>query len=228
MRRRWGLGSTHTCRVASAACVCCWCVPQTYLTNFGQQAVKIQQTHQPIIDLRENVMDFPNQPIITRDNVQIEVCDAVRRGGGGSAPNCAAAARRCTPCCCTSWWTRCEWPTRCGVLGPRLSHMPLTRAPPTRAPAGACEQTYDLAHAVEKLVQTTLRSIIGDMGLDDTLASREEIERLLSNKIKCARRRSCAAAALAARTDSCGCAAGMCAGTGACASWAWTCWRSRP
>lgn len=37
---------------------------------------------------------------------------------------------------------------------------------------------------MEKLVQTTLRSIIGDMGLDDTLASREEIERGLEIRIK--------------------------------------------
>mgnify|MGYP000306325173 CR=1 FL=1 len=44
-------------------------------------------------------------------------------------------------------------------------------------------QTLDLTHAVEKLVQTTLRSIIGDMGLDDTLASREEIERGLKTRI---------------------------------------------
>lgn len=45
-------------------------------------------------------------------------------------------------------------------------------------------ETFDLAHAVEKLVQTTLRSVIGDMGLDDTLASREEIERGLASRIK--------------------------------------------
>lgn len=36
---------------------------------------------------------------------------------------------------------------------------------------------------VERLVQTTLRSVIGDMGLDDTLASRAEIEKLVTNKI---------------------------------------------
>jgi len=44
-------------------------------------------------------------------------------------------------------------------------------------------QVYDLEHAMEKLVQTTLRSIIGDMGLDDTLASREEINRGILQKI---------------------------------------------
>lgn len=40
-----------------------------------------------------------------------------------------------------------------------------------------------MTHAVEKLVQTTLRSILGDMGLDDTLASREEVIRTLMQKI---------------------------------------------
>lgn len=45
-------------------------------------------------------------------------------------------------------------------------------------------ECYDLSQCVEKLVQTTLRAIIGDMGLDDTLASREEINRILSQKIR--------------------------------------------
>jgi len=44
-------------------------------------------------------------------------------------------------------------------------------------------EVYDLTHALEKLVQTTLRAIIGDMGLDDTLASREEINRSLLLKL---------------------------------------------
>merc|ERR1711998_424002 len=38
--------------------------------------------------------------------------------------------------------------------------------------------------AVEKIVQTTLRAIIGDMGMDDTLASREEINRALKTRIQ--------------------------------------------
>jgi regulator of protease activity HflC (stomatin/prohibitin superfamily) len=50
-------------------------------------------------------------------------------------------------------------------------------------PVRVAYETFDLSHATEKLVQTTLRSIIGDMGLDDTLASREEIERSLTTKI---------------------------------------------
>lgn len=44
-------------------------------------------------------------------------------------------------------------------------------------------KTFDIIEAVERLVQTSLRSVIGDMGLDDTLASREEIEKLVSNKV---------------------------------------------
>ena len=44
-------------------------------------------------------------------------------------------------------------------------------------------QTFDLIEAVERLVQTSLRSVIGDMGLDDTLASRQEIEKLVSSKV---------------------------------------------
>lgn len=50
-------------------------------------------------------------------------------------------------------------------------------------PVRAVYEVTDLPQAVEKLVQTTLRSIIGDMGLDDTLASREEINRTLQQKI---------------------------------------------
>ena len=51
-------------------------------------------------------------------------------------------------------------------------------------PVRVAYETFDLSHAVEKLVQTTLRSVIGDMGLDDTLASREEIERGMSTRIR--------------------------------------------
>ncbi|KAG9414682.1 hypothetical protein AC1031_008084 [Aphanomyces cochlioides] len=46
-----------------------------------------------------------------------------------------------------------------------------------------CYEVHDLSHAMRKLVQATLRSTIGDMGLDDTLASREEINRSIMQKI---------------------------------------------
>lgn len=97
------------------------------------QRVKVEQTRSPVIDLRESIMDFPNQPVVTRDNVKIAV-------------------------------------------HPMLLYRLVD-------PVRVAYETYDLPHAVEKLVQTTLRSIIGEMGLDDTLCSREEIERSLKAKI---------------------------------------------
>mmetsp|Transcript_5232 Transcript_5232/g.12991 ORF Transcript_5232/g.12991 Transcript_5232/m.12991 type:complete len:264 (-) Transcript_5232:206-997(-) len=50
-------------------------------------------------------------------------------------------------------------------------------------PIKVAYQTYDLPRAVGNLVRTSLRSIVGDMGLDDTLASREEINRAMHLKI---------------------------------------------
>ncbi|KAF0696918.1 Aste57867_12364 [Aphanomyces stellatus] len=50
-------------------------------------------------------------------------------------------------------------------------------------PMKVCYEVYDLSLAMRTLVRTTLRSIIGDMGLDDTLASREEINRGIQQKI---------------------------------------------
>mmetsp|Transcript_14449 Transcript_14449/g.50263 ORF Transcript_14449/g.50263 Transcript_14449/m.50263 type:complete len:340 (-) Transcript_14449:123-1142(-) len=110
-----------------------WRLSETYLQG-NWQAVKIQQYKTDRIDLRENIMDFPNQPVITRDNVEIQV-------------------------------------------HPMLVYKLID-------PVRVAYETYDLSHAVEKLVQTALRSIIGDMGLDDTLASREEIERGLRLKVQ--------------------------------------------
>jgi len=106
---------------------------ETFFTEGGRQHVKITQRKVDRIDLREAVMDFPLQSIITRDNVEIQI-------------------------------------------HPMLLYRIVD-------PVRACYEVYDIADAVEKLVQTTLRSIIGDMGLDDTLASREEINRTLSQKI---------------------------------------------
>lgn len=110
-----------------------WRTSETYYNESGRQSVKILQSKTNRIDLRESVMDFPLQSIITRDNVEIQI-------------------------------------------HPMLLYRIVD-------PIRAVYEVYDLSHAVEKLVQTTLRSIIGDMGLDDTLASREEINRLLSQKI---------------------------------------------
>ena len=39
----------------------------------GKETFVTQQRVSDVIDLRENIMDFPSQPIITRDNVEITV-----------------------------------------------------------------------------------------------------------------------------------------------------------
>lgn len=100
----------------------------------AKEKITIRQTEVTRIDLRENVMDFPSQNIITRDNVSIEVHP---------------------------------------MLVYRLTD-----------PVRVAYETFDLAHATEKLVQTTLRSLVGSMSLDDLLASREEIERGLQQQIR--------------------------------------------
>lgn len=102
--------------------------------NTTKQISEVKQITTDRIDLRTNVMDFPTQPIITRDNVEIQV-------------------------------------------HPMILYRLVD-------PMRVAYETYDLSHAVEKLVQTNLRAIIGDMGMDDTLASREEINRSLKTKIK--------------------------------------------
>jgi regulator of protease activity HflC (stomatin/prohibitin superfamily) len=119
------------------------------------QTVSVKQSALSRVDLRENIMDFCNQSIITRDNVAIDVHPMLV--------------------------FRLTDPVRVrSVAVPFFSHrlhlLPL--------PTQVAYETFDIAHAVEKLVQTTLRSVIGDMGLDDTLASREEIERGLASRIK--------------------------------------------
>lgn len=50
-------------------------------------------------------------------------------------------------------------------------------------PVRVAYEAFDLPHAIQALVQTTIRSIVGEMSLDDTLSSREEIERSL--KVSC-------------------------------------------
>ena len=102
-------------------------------TVIENDLIKIRQKHDYRLDMRQRVMDFVIQTIITRDNVEIGV-------------------------------------------HPMIFFEFIN-------PIRIAYETYDLHHAVEKLVQTTLRSIIGDMGLDDTLASREEINRGIVQKI---------------------------------------------
>lgn len=102
--------------------------------NAAAETFVVQQRISDVIDLRENIMDFPSQPIITRDNVEITV-------------------------------------------HPMLLYKLIK-------PMRVVYETFDISHAVEKIVQTTLRAIIGDMGMDDTLASREEINRALKTRIQ--------------------------------------------
>lgn len=99
-----------------------------------QETFVVKQWTSDYIDLRENIMDFPSQPIITRDNVEI-------------------------------------------IVHPMVLYKIID-------PMRVVYETYDISHAVEKIVQTTLRALIGDMGMDDTLASREEINRALKTRVE--------------------------------------------
>ncbi|GJM21646.1 MAG: paraslipin [Planctomycetota bacterium] len=77
------------------------------------------------IDMREVVLDFPQQRVITRDNVVIEIN---------------------------------------GLLFAQITD-----------PMRATYEVSNLPNAIEKLAQTTLRNIIGDIDLDRALSSRDEI-----------------------------------------------------
>jgi regulator of protease activity HflC (stomatin/prohibitin superfamily) len=77
------------------------------------------------LDLRESVMDFPEQRVITRDNVVIQIN---------------------------------------GLLFSQITD-----------PMRAAYEVNNLPMALEKLAQTTLRNVIGEMDLDKALSSREEI-----------------------------------------------------
>lgn len=77
------------------------------------------------IDIRETILDFPSQTVITRDNVSIRIN--------------------------------------------ALLYIEITN------PHDAVYRISNLPNAIEKLGQTTLRSLVGEMELDKTLSSREEI-----------------------------------------------------
>jgi regulator of protease activity HflC (stomatin/prohibitin superfamily) len=82
------------------------------------------------IDLREQVLNFPSQPVITKDNVTIDI-DA--------------------------------------VMYYRVAD-----------PQKATYSVQNLPYALETLTRTTLRNIVGEIELDQTLASRE----LINNKMR--------------------------------------------
>lgn len=86
------------------------------------------------IDLREQVLNFPSQPVITKDNVTIDI-DA--------------------------------------VLYYRVAD-----------PQKATYSVQNLPYALETLTKTTLRQIVGEMELDATLASREQINRRMREVIE--------------------------------------------
>jgi regulator of protease activity HflC (stomatin/prohibitin superfamily) len=86
------------------------------------------------IDLREQVLSFPSQPVITKDNVTIDI-DA--------------------------------------VLYYRIAD-----------PQKAAYAIQNLPFALETLTRTTLRNIVGDIELDQTLASRDVINRKMREVIE--------------------------------------------
>src|SRR4051812_24060930 len=86
------------------------------------------------IDLREQVLNFPSQPVITKDNVTIDI-DA--------------------------------------VLYYRVAE-----------PQKATYAVQNLPYALETLTRTTLRNIVGDLELDQTLASRDQINKRMREVIE--------------------------------------------
>lgn len=85
----------------------------------------VRATTTPVIDLREQVYDFPSQQVITRDNVTTEIN--------------------------------------------ALIYFQITD------PKKAVYEIDNLPNAIEKLTQTSLRNVIGELELDETLSSRDTI-----------------------------------------------------
>src|ERR1043166_9580010 len=98
----------------------------------GQKRIAARTTSR--IDLREQVLNFPSQPVITKDNVTIDI-DA--------------------------------------VLYYRIAD-----------PQKATYAVQNLPYALETLTRTTLRNIVGEMELDQTLASRDQINRRMREIIE--------------------------------------------
>ena len=98
----------------------------------GQKRISSRTTTR--IDLREQVLNFPSQPVITKDNVTIDI-DA--------------------------------------VLYYRVAD-----------PQKATYSIQNLPYALETLTRTTLRNIVGDIELDQTLASRDMINKRMRDVIE--------------------------------------------
>lgn len=91
--------------------------------GYGKSIVRLSMT--PIIDLREQVYDFPSQQVITKDNVTTEIN--------------------------------------------ALLYFQIVD------PKKAVYEIDNLPNAIEKLTQTSLRNVIGELELDETLTSRDTI-----------------------------------------------------
>ncbi|MHB8837368.1 MAG: SPFH domain-containing protein [Gemmatimonadaceae bacterium] len=105
-----------------------------YLTSDVSGAKRLVAGTTSRIDLREQVLNFPSQPVITKDNVTIDI-DA--------------------------------------VLYYRISD-----------PQKATYSVQNLPYAIETLTRTTLRNIVGEMELDQTLTSRDQINRRMREVIE--------------------------------------------
>ncbi len=105
-----------------------------YFEAAGGGAKKITAGSTARIDLREQVLNFPSQPVITKDNVTIDI-DA--------------------------------------VLYYRVAD-----------PQKATYAIQNLPYALETLTKTTLRNIVGDIELDQTLASRDMINQRMREVIE--------------------------------------------
>lgn len=103
--------------------------PKTIFTRRVETAVGgryvVRNTATTVIDLREQVYDFPSQQVITRDNVTTEIN--------------------------------------------ALLYFQITD------PKKAVYEIDNLPNAIEKLTQTSLRNVIGELELDETLTSRDTI-----------------------------------------------------
>ena len=105
-----------------------------YLESAPGGAQKLIQSATKRIDLREQVLNFPSQPVITKDNVTIDI-DA--------------------------------------VLYYRIAD-----------PQKATYAIQNLPYALETLTRTTLRNIVGEMELDQTLGSRDVINQRMREVIE--------------------------------------------
>ena len=103
--------------------------PKTIYTRRVEQGIGgrhvVRTVATTVIDLREQVYDFPSQQVITRDNVTTEIN--------------------------------------------ALLYFQITD------PKKAVYEIDNLPNAIEKLTQTSLRNVIGELELDETLTSRDTI-----------------------------------------------------